>query len=96
MHMFMLFKFHESIYNLPLDLPHPCYSSTRCREVKWYKNAAFLALTLFLASLGNQRSVATSNPLVEKIPLFGLFSDTYFLEQFHFTTLRRKLVFETF
>ncbi len=41
--------------------------------VAWWSgpSAAFLPLTFFLASLGNQRSWATSNPLVERIPPFS-------------------------
>ncbi len=42
-------------------------------------NAAFLALTLFQASLGNQGSWATSNPFVERTPLYSYFSGSSFL-----------------
>ncbi len=41
-------------------------------------------LPLTLESLGNQRSWANSNPLVERIPLFSYFSDPFFLEHFYF------------
>ncbi len=70
--MFMLFNIHESIYNLPLDLPHPCDSSARCREVKWSK-CCLLGFDTFLGILeqpevlGHQQSACRKDPAIRLI-----------------------------